>query len=366
MRRIYYDTRTRFLNLGRQMGKVPAQLPIRKWGNINVQGKPRVGKSGMSKLIVANVGQYRQCVIFDCNGEWVNQIIYYNWNSPYPKKLVNYKIVRNFAFYISEFSSVQDWISLGFTGTGANIMLKASQSKEFHNDAPEKLRELIVDLPESGKELGEFNSKYKMFGITLDHAVFTSTKVSMLMTLDNIELWFYRGRKDFRKRYDFKILLDHYDHLIFDMTFKGGSDPNYQRAMCGKILSIFADPDFLMKHKPFMVFEESANLFPDFSKSKEMETPSSVILGREFAWKFPKYDVSCMLIFQMESQIDDRILEHNHLKVLFRGANGKGREFRLADDLMWDPEKNRRSAVMIRENGTYAFFEPHMTPCKAW
>jgi len=347
------------------MGKVPPILPSRKWGNISVQGKPRTGKTAQAKSLVVQIGQYRKVIIFDCNSEWCNHVTEYNWNDnvAHPKKLINYKIVDDFAFQISEFTTTQDWISFGFTVDAANILGKLAKADKYHEDDVEKFREMVREIPEGKADMGAFNAKFAEYGIKVDHAIFPATKVSMLTKMDRVEHWFHQGHREKRKYYDFLELLKQYDHLIIDLTFQGSSDVNYQQAMVGKILGILAVPSLLLKHKPFLVFEESANLFPDYSQKNPQETPSSVLFGREFAWKFPKYDVSTMMIFQMESQIDTRILEHAHLKILFPGASGRTSEFKLAKHLLWEPDKNRRSAVFIRENGTYAEYEPFISPC---
>ena len=356
MGRTKYDMRTRWHRLGSNMSKHHPLFPVRTWGNTFVEGKPRVGKTA--------------------------HVTKRNFYADYPKKLIRYKIVRNFAFRISDFSTVQDWISLGFTSDAANIMRKMALIETYHHDRPESFRELIVDLPEKKTEIDFFNKKYQKYGLTLDHNVFPVTKNSMLTKLDFIQDWFKR-ENDARQLIDLTSLLANYDHLIIDLGFTRGN-ANYQQTMVGKILEMLARrtpynparhtnrfsgfdsvPDLLCAYRPLIIFEEAANLFPDYSTKNEQETPSSVIWGRKYAFELQKFLTSSMFIFQMESQIDKKILEQSHCKLLFKGASGQGSEFTLAKKCLWSPEDNRRSAYLIRENDSWAHFEPFISACRS-
>ncbi len=382
MKLLKYNKKTRWHRLGKSSTKTKFEpiYPSRVWGTTFIEGKPRTGKTATGKSVTVKVSKYRKVVIIDPNGEWQSDVTKYNWSSPKPDKILNYVIVQNIAFKVSEFGDADDWISAGFTFDAARILAKLAKAKKFHNNDPTRFREVVLDLPEKEADIPLFNQKYALFGIDVDHRFFPMTKISILTKLDYVQEWFLTDN-DKRKSYNFEKLFKNYDHLIINLN---SPDLYYQRMMTGKILSIFAKespfdpkrhpskfkdfgqvPDMLATYKPMIIIEEAARLFPDYSRANEYEVPSSVKMGRLYTFYYPKFHVALMLIFQSEHQIDAKILSESHHKILFTGASGKGPEFKLVKGLLWNADTNEREAVYIKENGIWDIFRPYLSVCKS-
>lgn len=357
-----YNGQTIQLELGENVyDKEEVMFNMRSWGNYTIQAMPRYGKSVVSKDLAIQISKFRQVIIFDFANEWVDSVTHYNMNAPYPDKLVDYILLNDFTFKITEFSNKEDFASFGFDRDQASILADLIRdTKNYHQGDIYKITEILQNIPTNkGHDLRAYNMKY---GCNMTSTQHSSTKVTICTHWDLIKKYFWQGNKDERRLIDFKKEFLKGKHIIINLNDSDASLRKFVgRAYIGKILQ-HTRPVWKYT-KPFIFVEEARTFFPNHHGKIQL---SSNVQVNDLVTYAPKQGVSIMFIVQHENQLYSPILQNIHAKIVgIVREPGIGKEYEVALD--YDPTRNIREFIYMDVNSTqnrfrYEKFKPRV-PC---
>ena len=331
---------------------------MRPYGNDLLEAMPRYGKSSLSKDLTVKISKHRQVVVFDYNGEWANSLGTYNYDAPYPDRMVNYRVIKNFTFNVMDFSSPGDFVSLGFDSLPAHTVCEViHQSAWYHKGDLNLISEVLNDLPVKKDQHHWFNRKYRT---ARTGPINFSTKSTLTTWWDMVRPYFWQPDDD-RSIFNFGDLLLSNDHLIIDL----GAGQEFlskaiARAYCGKILQQMKP--VWIHCKPFFLFEEARMLFP---RDESRIMLSSNEAGYNLVTMAPKEGVSAMFLCQHEEQLFAPLLENIHRKIIGVVRNPPpSPEFKIK--LEFNPATKTREFLLLDINSTpnnlkYTKFRP-VTP----
>mgnify|MGYP001565714230 CR=1 FL=1 len=292
-------------------------LDIRNGGNIVCLAAPRYGKGALCKPLAVQVSKFKKVCIFDYKGEWAAHITQYNSLAQYPERLVDFFIADNFAFAITDFNQVGDWVGFGFQDDAAQFMYKIVRSI-YHNGEIDRIREMIKKLPVRDDDVDSFNSDY---GTDLLVAIHTASKGALGRRFEVVQRFFWTGVSDVRQRLDFWQLWRDYKHLIIDLSDRrdGFRDIGKARAYAGLILrqmSITFDYT-----QGFFVIEEGSQLLANLERLAD----GSVVGYSEFhklverlVTLSPKQGVNLLILAQSRRQLYTNILVYLPIQLIGR------------------------------------------------
>lgn len=362
---IHYTGENKLVLLGtkwdfKQAMWVDLYMTMRRWGFLLIEAMPRYGKSALAKNIVVQISKFRKIIIFDYNNEWINNITRYNMDSPYPDKLVGYKILKDFTFNLLDFTNESDFVSLGFSDIQARIVCSIiKDSAHMHKGVISEVDLILSAIPTNEYKYKAYNEKY---GTHLLTKINDATKTSIITRWSTIKEYFWLGPTDQRVIYDFEKEISENDHLIVSLFFKNSEvSTNLARAYTGKLMEKMKDT--WEKYKPFVIVEESSALFPNYTSEIQL---SSNLQMYNLVSRCPKLGVSVMLLCQHQNQLYVRLLENVHQRIT--GIVQKPTaEPQYEVKLEYDPERNIREFIYMDvgctpNNFRYDVFRPAI-PC---
>lgn len=355
----------RLIRIGKDKFKgTPVNFRLRSFGTTLILAKSRYGKTALEKHLACLISRKRKTVIFDVNGEWINDVVKFNWNSPNPVRFCNYNILDNFCFRIQDFDRYSDWISLGFPPVGSRIMSRLARHPDIHKDSPIKFTELLAQLPTHEGEEDIFNDKFTGGKFTLiEGRVMDVTKASIRSRFSFIKDYFWNGDDDPRSIIEWEQVFKSNENLIINVDCGGEHNKSKARAYIGKILERFYP--YLQQKKPVLIFEEADWIAPAEVGEEAERWPSSLIRLIEYSIKYQKYGVNLMLISQSESLIHENITKHAHSMILGHVPKSDSNSG-LTKKLVWNPDKQPygyREFVQLHPSRHYDVFIPDISGC---
>jgi len=336
----------------------------RYYGVTLLLSKPRYGKTSLTKDISCDLTVFRRVAVFDLYEEWERHVLYFNPKAKYPKRWLNAKVVKNFAFKISDYNHPSDWASMGIADFGAKILADLAERIDIHYDNPEEFLKLTQRLPYSEDAMVAFNRKYKDVGLTLVSPYHEVTLRSINSRLPFL-LDFFKQKGDGKLYVEDwpKLFLKH--NLIISMTGRTEEEKFRAMALTGKIMEKIAP--YLKQLKPALIFEEADTFFPDQKalrrRFKGQVSPSSLNKGLEYVTKFQKRGVSVFLISQSEKLLNASMTKFSNSRIL-----GKIPEddlnYDITKKLKWKPDSNYRQFILLDETGSWTPFVPNIAGCK--
>jgi hypothetical protein len=330
----------------------------------------RYGKSSLVKSLYTQISKHRPMLIIDYRGEHINSI-YPNFSSNHNMTAVrDLKIVENMGFKMSDFNNTSDWASLGFSDRACPLLSELSVRTDIHENVPEKLYEMLIELPSNNKALQEFNNKYTGVGegFTLQAAL-NSASVNSIITIfryamnggifitdEQIE----RGEKVYIP--DFGLFMLKNQRVCVNLKMNE-LDEGIARAYVGKLLERLSP--YLQMIKPLIVMEEADILVPNIDVG--FNTPSSLIQVMQYVIKLQKYHPELLLICQDLGRMNTTIVGNSHNKILGQlpdmGYSAMYKEY--TSHLRWDIDENYREFVMLRTGDNKSeIFVPFDCPCE--
>ena len=322
------------------------------WGNVIVGAVPRYGKSALVKTLVTHLSKYRRVVIFDYEGEW-SRIQLPNIESKHGMTTIkDMKVLRNFAFKISDFDSTADWLAMGFPPVASREMSRIAAKEKLHKDDPDKFADVLRNLPTK-----HFSSKIS------DHNVHEASKESMITRFSFIKSYF--KQPDDGKDYIYNFgheMMQH--HLCISLNL-AQSQREKARAYVGKILEQMLP--YLKYCHPAIVAEEADILAENMELPHEF-LPSSVRMLADYSKKHQRYGMEMFYIVQNISSLYDSIVDNYHQMILGHVPSLPHHLNRVANavhKLKWDADSNYRQFIYHRKGALrpYDIFVPYDCPC---
>lgn len=330
------------------------QLPF---GVTSICAPVRYGKSiEVDNIILEkyNLDQERVIIIFDYYNEH-RRLMYPNLDSSNSTCIADLKIINNFAFKISDFDSVTDWVSCGFTDKASRILVRLAQEIRIHNNDPKNFAEILKDFPSTRKELEIFNKRYVM---NWEHYTHPDTKRSM-MNFYNVMHMFLGANDDRTYIPDWYQLVIKHKHVTIELGVTDESMKLVARAYVGKILERLSKP--LIKYdsfRPLIVLEEGDILVPNVKPDET--SPSSLQWILAYTLKYQKFGPELILIAQDPANLNSFFLENSHIRIF-----GNLRSVPETRKLKFDYNENYREFALF-QTGVYGYnvFIPETSYCE--
>ena len=344
----------------------PMEIPCWPYQCAYVVAMPRYGKGGLAKHLTVKLSKHKKLCIMDYNGEWSAHVTQMNYESPYPDCLGEYRIYREFTFKLSDFLNVEDWVSMGFH-RATEIRNLFDDTMEVHDGLPDRFIRILADLPTESKNstgltLDEFNEKYGMNLLVGAHA---ETKRAWIRTMEKVKEWFWQGKDDDLRIYDFGEEWLKHEHIILDFktSFVDSGIVHRNRTFFGKIMEKLR-PYFIQIQGEIIV-EEADILLPSVAEDEGIK-PSSNAQVIWYVAKAPKYQMGILLIMQHFDQSDDDIRKGGQFQYFLGMYTGYPKPFKEKPGmrLHYYPTANYREFLFIDVNGDWAKFVPGVPCCK--
>jgi hypothetical protein len=207
---------------------------------------------------------------------------------------------------LSDFNSIDDFVSLGFTLLGSNHLTDWVQSEHLQN--PENMTKFLEELPTSQKELGKFNVRWRKAKVELTGYIPSQTKNNILPYWKRIKDWFWQGEKDKRNFLsvdDFEDIWLKNPYLCVSIPATSGQK-HKAIAYIGALLRGLSNK-FLKTMSPCLIFEEADLLFPSLRIDDSFLTSRNMI--NLFINKKLRYGLLIFCIVQKDENLDDNIKE---------------------------------------------------------
>jgi len=283
---------------------------------IIVVAKPRYGKSVIIKNLYTQIAQYRRILIFDYQGEH-SDTQWGNWESKDKVAFIpDLHTIKDFGFYLNEFDQLYDWVSLGFSEKAAFEIRKILQCWSLYENSPERVMEIIQQLPVRKEDIEPFNDKYAEYGLSYPIRVHDSVQQALASAF---EFAYQEGRgiiippvgspehtnncpnrihiEDWEQE-----LIDH-PHLNVDLDIQSDDDVGRARAGVGKILSKLVS--VLPRLKPLIVIEEADFVCPSDQDLKNITSRHQL---QKYVLKEQRKGVELLFITQNPGMLDPKVV----------------------------------------------------------
>lgn len=318
-------------------------------GTHTIAAISRYGKSSLIKNIACQIAKHKLCVFFDFYGEEYSGLKYPNFFSNTPLSIPKIQTFTRdqFGFFISDLE-IGDWMSFGMTEKAALNLIQINKSV---NDDPEKMIDIINELPEKKEDLPEFLSKYP--SIELQHSIHSATVQSLRQSF-NILLtngFFINPRKvktgeklhGCTELWNYFLSRGKNLHISLDLS---GNNEILAQFYVGKILRQMKN--ILSAYKPALFVDEADKVFPQPPIGKpDWAWPASLREGLEYLHKVQRRGLEMFVITQNPRRMHKDFLDFS-LSRMF----GQLEDFPETHGLRWDHESNYRQ-FMIETKGRF-------------
>lgn len=365
------------LSMGRNVFKNPEGLREKiffiekmSYGVIALIAKARYGKSCILNILMAKMSRYRKLIIFDYRGEHkLNR--YANFMSKDDiQPIERMKIIENFGFKITDFTTESGWISLGFTEASAAIMTELVKIPEAYD-----IKKFYLMVADAGNWLSSERNSETFFAKYPSLVDKIPSRVSP-STLQNLSTWFslIYNKGFFLKDDDDRIYIEDWCDLLKDNNNYlinlnlTDSTANFARAMVGKILEDMQSHDcmYLKSSNPVIITEEADLVYP--SVKQDQEIPSSCKFAELYCLKYQKFGVEMFFVCQDMTKLYSPIISNvqtwilGHCRVSSE-SQLSGNIQEKVNSLRWMPLSNYRQFLMISEGSRAYTFEPEDVCC---
>lgn len=282
-----------------------------------VLGIPGCGKSALTKHIAVQTSH--QCInekviIFDSSGEWKEQVVHSNFHRDMGFGLRRPVFLDELDFYITDFDTVHDWMGLGATEKGAEIMVRViTKCRSYHQDNPQKVKEIVDHLP-WGK-FGDTRSFTAKYGGDFDQNLNDSTVKALQNTVANAMDMFTdpSQSKDWqvggRRVHDWFALLTDPRIVSIVINFPLSlSSIRRSAAYVAKVLQWISE--CLWDMRGLIIFCEEAQWLCSSKKDKNDQYLPSCLEFITFVKKHQKKGVWCWFVSQQPLDIHNEITSH--------------------------------------------------------
>ena len=358
-----------------------------KWGNIVsleedygygvviIIAQPRYGKSILLKNMYVQMAEHRNIIIFDYQNEH-SGVKYGNWLSHDSVNFIpELYTIENFAFYLSDFDQIADWISMGFTTNAAPLIFRLVKNIDIHNNTPLKMIEILRELPVSKDDLEDFNDEYPELNIkdTVNFGVKQSI-IGRMVDVWETGLIIPEVGSDDHQRYrrdkihidDWIEFIENHPHLNINLNMVTSGEKTIARASVGKILEKLYPA--LHRIQPLVVFEEADLLCPP---TTEFEHITSATQIKKLINKDLRKGAKVMLITQHPHLLDQEAVSsgmtfifgiHKTNATFHSLLDGQGFDYErdVINKLRRDKDEGIREFGLIEtgETGKYRIFQP--------
>lgn len=359
--------KAQYIPIGRELDTNKTVYFVEQYFGVSiVAGKTRYGKSSIVKQLYCLLSKRKKVVIIDYSGEHKKAIMPNFMSEHYIAGVEDLVVVENFGFMLSDFDRPGDWVSLGMSSLGAELITKIVESTELHNNDVDEFFKILLELPTTEKEVAFFTESYPTLDINFK--INASTKTSIVSRFSLLKTrGIFISKNDIesgRKQYieDFTDVVLNNSNVCINLNLRKG-DKEIARAYVGKILDDLSR--ILSKQELCIIFEEADILFPS-EKDLVSGTPSSVSWIGDYVLKYQKYGVSLIFVTQDLSLLYEDIVSNYHNLIIGRLPKKSASEFReLTNKLKWLFEENYREFLYVRagmeERPTV--FVPFDCPC---
>lgn len=278
-----------------------------------ILARPRYGKSILIKNLYVQIAQGRRIIVIDYLGEH-DQSKYGNWKAKGITSFIpDLYTIENFAFFLTDFNRVSDWISMGASIRAAPLIAELIKCENIHQNDPIRFLELLRALPSKDDDLERFNDKFGPYGLTFSSRVNDASKHSMITVVENawisgllmppVESDSYKEHTP-GKAYvkDWAELARRHPHININLNLTTNESVTLARAAIGKILEQLAP--VLEELSPLIICEESDFIAP----STEDENITSLNQLRKYVLKHQRTGVELMFITQNPNMLSQFIL----------------------------------------------------------
>lgn len=261
-------------------------------------GDPSSGKSAAAKTLASDYHRdHRRFVIFSPTDEW-SKIRFSSNAKDIQHGVHDLSIIENFAFKLSDFSSISDWISLGCPPQTAIHLWEVATKKRIHNDDPREMLKYIKQLPTSNTRKNSLDSQTRLF---------PSVKLAMENRMETfIAFDVFWHPNSTKQTLDWIKVLRKNRYLLINLdSIDVGAIKT--RAYVGKIMEKFYKNEKVIKHlNPAFFFEEADLLCPNMSRDTTI-WPSSLYWIHYGVLKMQKYGCEFCFITQIPENLHEDI-----------------------------------------------------------
>lgn len=355
----------------------------RYYGVYTISAMTRWGKSALSKIIYTalaeeNLKRKRDgkgittpLVIFDYRGEHGDSRYPYFLSKNEVRGIIDLHTIEDFAFMISDYTHISDWVSFGFEQRGAELMSKIAADVESHNNDPEQVQEMIDWLPLTSNAMSDFWSRYPSAQSYVRMPQHSGKVASMSANFSIIKHYFFDGSQNYIANFGEEMYNHRHLHINLNLT---PAEERIAKANVGKILEQIHNylEVIRCKHghdrwvlKPFFVFEEADILAPAYV---EAPLPSSLYWIYRFVLKFQKYGPKLMFITQDPALMFPELVSNSHTLLLGKLPQRTQLDatYREKTEKLGRPGGSNRGEFVKIEVGKewqYEVFTPNDMPC---
>ncbi len=341
----------------------------RYWGCTLFIANPRMGKSALAKtLVVRMVNQTdRPVIIFD-TGEWKDDIIHRNYDSPRPECIPRnkFKLHENLGVGLVDFRDPSDWhYFIGATGKTMEVLYQVVTKLAYiHQFDPNTFGEILDYLPKDYIRLNNWN---KLYGdrLFLKSPLHEATVRSAISNYAMFKEFLIDPNYPFkRKRIDWKRDFEKYQVNIISLPYEGERERKYNAFVIGTLLKQMAY--FLPRLQPLILFEEA-----DFFCGDPLDKSDTPLKSRDqavvYTTKYGKRGVALGFIMQNEDQLTTDILDNWSSKIYGKADSVSPLYKKWVDALRPNLDLNKREFIYIDKIAGHSveYFEPDESPCKS-
>jgi hypothetical protein len=352
--------------IGRSVGfdKKPIHIMIEGRGTLICEALPGFGKSAQVKNIIYWCRYYRRPVIvFDPSSEYFT-MKYANFdNHTYMGGVSGMNVIKNFAFPAEMFDA-QDLGGTGLKPIGVQVLNKVLHDpalRRFHMGDPEKIQEMVKDLPKDYESVDSFEKKYEYVMYKLHEATYTSLQSWIDNAVSVDMFWSSRAfvEKGTTNIKNVKSIVGRKCN-VFDLDLRNSEEGKAKmRIYCAIILKQLAK--IIEDMNPVIVFEEADKLAPKQHEFSDGPQPPISEMIKDYVLKKQKCGVFVILITQSEDLLNEELGPYAHQR-LIGYLNEDSSNYHYVKDLRNDPAFGIRQFALVRY-GKPICFEPNPTVC---
>jgi hypothetical protein len=361
------------------MGRDRYNKPVFFFESLNygvniILAKPRYGKSVLVKNLYTQIAEYRPVIILDYIGEH-SGTKWPNFRSRHKTACIpDLHTIKDFAFLITDFDQIDDWVSMGFTERSAPILFELLKFGNIHNNDPAIFFDLLTKLPTKEIQIPAFNAEFGEYGLSVQTPFNTAIKTSLVSYFSNV--WnsgLIMSQEEADSGYG-KTYIENWGdyalshpHLNINLNLVTSGNVKLARASIGKILDQLVS--YLPMIRPLIVVEEADFIAPNIDDSSKI---TSLYQLRNYVLKHQRTGVELMFITQDPNNLDQSIITSgttfimgNHAPCSSTSAILDEPHLNYSKDvihkLRFDRYKNiREFAIMQAGNGgRYQIFQPN-------